>query len=62
MEYIIKLNEQQIELLKSILTQIEPEGQIYTPSVKPKKLTKKEQRIQYFNEYLARKAERKRKK
>lgn len=62
MEYTIKLNEQQIELLKSILAQIDPTVLIYTPSVKPKKLTKKEQSIRYFDEYLARKAERKRKK
>lgn len=61
MEYTIKLNEQQIELLKSILTQIEPVGLIYTPSVKPKKLTKTEQMLHDLREYRANKA-RKRKK
>ena len=56
MEYTIKLNEQQVELLKSILAQIEPMALIYTPSVKPKKLTKLEQTILSRNEYRARKA------
>jgi len=55
MEYTVKLNEQQIELLKSILAQIEPATSIYAPSVKPKKISKLEQTILDRNEYRARK-------
>lgn len=55
MEYTVKLNEQQVELLKSILAQIEPMDLIYTSSVKPKKLTKLEQTILDRNEYRAKK-------
>ena len=66
MEYTIKLNQQQVELLKSILAQIEPTTLIYVPSVKPKKLSKTEEIRQNMREYRARKealkAERERKK
>ncbi|MBA4320959.1 MAG: hypothetical protein C0412_21420 [Flavobacterium sp.] len=66
MEYTVKLNEQQVEVLKSILAQIEPMALIYTPSVKPKKLSKMEEMRQSMKEYRAHKsalkAERERKK
>jgi hypothetical protein len=59
MEYTIKLNEQQVELLKSILAQIEPMALINIPIVQPKKLTKLQQTILNRNEYRAMKAARK---
>ena len=60
MEYTIRLNEQQIELLKSILAQIEHTPLFVATSVKPKKLSKIEQTIQDRREYRANKAARKR--
>lgn len=61
MEYTVKLNEQQVELLKSILDQIEPIQLIVTPATKPKKLSKNEQIIQDRREHRANKAARKKK-
>jgi hypothetical protein len=61
MEYTVKLNEQQVELLKSILDQIESTPFIVAPSVKPKKLSKTEQVIQDRREHRANKAARKKK-
>lgn len=61
MEYIVKLNEQQVEVLKTILAQIEPIPLIVTPVSKPKKLSKTEQMIQNRREYRANKAARKKK-
>jgi len=60
MEYTIKLNEQQVELLKSIFIQIEPKTLIVAPAIKPKKLTKTEKTIQEIREYRANKQARKR--
>lgn len=60
MEYTVKLNKQQVELLKSILAQIEPIQLIVTPATKSKKLSKNEQIIQGRREYRANKAARKR--
>ena len=60
MEYTVKLNEQQVELLKSILTQIEPMQLIVTPETKLKKLSKMDQAIQDRREYRANKAAKKR--
>lgn len=61
MEYIVKLNEQQVEVLKTILAQIEPIPLIVTPVSKPKKLSKTEQMTQNRREYRANKAARKKK-
>lgn len=61
MEYIIKLNEQQVEVLKTIFEQIAPMSLIVTPVSKPKKLSKKEQTAQYISEWRAKKAARKKK-
>ncbi len=61
MEYTIKLNEKQVELLKSILSQIEPLQFVVPPSKKPKKLSKAEAARQYILEYRANKALRKKK-
>lgn len=55
MEYTVKLNEQQVELLKSILAQIEPMALIYTPSIMKKKVSKLEQTILNRNQYKANK-------
>lgn len=55
MEYTVKLNEQQVELLKSILAQIEPTALICLPSVKPKKLSRVEQMVLSRIEYRAKK-------
>ena len=56
MEYTIKLNEQQVELLKSIFTQIEPTTLIIpTPTVKTKKLSKTEKAILDIRAYRANK-------
>ena len=60
MEYTVKLNEQQVGLLKSILAQIEPTHYIVAPETKPKKLSKTEQCLQDRREYRANKAARKR--
>jgi len=60
MEYTIKLNEQQVELLKSIFVQIEPNQFIVMPELKPKKLSKTEQGLQDRRDYLAKRALRKR--
>ncbi|RTY65826.1 hypothetical protein [Flavobacterium sp. LB2P53] len=61
MEYTVKLNEQQVELLKSILAQIGPTPFIVAPAKKPKKLSEVEQTIQKMREYRANKASRKKK-
>lgn len=61
MEYTIKLNEKQVELLKSILAQIEPLQFVVPPSKKTKKLSKTEKSIQYLDDYLLNKALRKKK-
>lgn len=60
MEYTIKLNDQQVELLKSIFVQIEPTQFIVAPASKPTKLSKTEQIIQGRREYRANKAAKKR--
>lgn len=59
MEYIINLNEQQVEVLKTIFAQIAPMSLIVTPVSKPKKLSKTEQMTQDRREYRANKAARK---
>jgi hypothetical protein len=60
MKYTIDLNEQQVELLKSIFEQLGPKQLIVAPASKPKKLSKTEQVIQDRREYRANKAARKR--
>ena len=60
MEYTIKLNEQQVELLKSIFVQIDPIQLIVSPQSKPKKLSKIEQSVENMRERRANKAARKR--
>jgi hypothetical protein len=61
MKYTIDLNEQQIEVLKSILAQIEPMQFIVAPPTKPKKLSKIEQTMHDRREYRANKAAKKKK-
>jgi hypothetical protein len=61
MEYTIKLNEQQVELPKSIFEQLGPKQLIVAPPSKPKKLSKVEQAVQNMKERRANKAARKRK-
>ena len=60
MKYTIDLNDQQVEVLKSILAQIEPTRFIVAPTSKPKKLSKIDQTIQDRREYRANKANKKR--
>ncbi|MFV8268874.1 hypothetical protein ACNQGP_02925 [Flavobacterium sp. GT2N3] len=60
MKYTIDLNEQQVEVLKSILAQIGPTQFIVAPTSKPKKLSKTEQIIQDRREHRANKAAKKR--
>lgn len=60
MKYTIDLNEQQVELLKSIFEQLGPKQLIVTPASKPKKLSTTEQTIQKMREYRANKASKKR--
>lgn len=60
MKYTIDLNEQQVEILKSIFEQLEPRKLIVAPAPKVKKLSKTEQIIQNRREYRASKAARKR--
>ena len=62
MEYTITLNDQQVEVLKTILAQIEPMPLIFSPVIEPRKLSKTEQSQKHMREYRAMKAERKRKK
>lgn len=59
MEYTVKLNEHQVELLKSILDQIEPMQLIVAPATKPKKLSSTEQTLQKIRDYRANKARKK---
>lgn len=54
MEYIVNLNEQQVEILKSILSQIESTPLI--SSLKPKKLSKSEQAGKLMRDYKMHKA------
>lgn len=61
MEYTIKLNEQQVEVLKTIFAQITPMPAYFPLVPKSKKLSKIEQTMQNRLEYRAMKAERKRK-
>jgi hypothetical protein len=61
MEYTINLNEQQVELLKSILDKLGPKQLIVPTVAKPKKLSKMDQAIQDRREYRANKEARKRK-
>lgn len=56
MEYIITLNEQQVEVLKTIFSQIASIPLIITPVSKPKKLSKREQLQNHIIEYRAHKA------
>lgn len=60
MKYTTDLNEQQVEILKSIFEQLEPRQLIVAPAPKVKKLSKTEQIIQSRREYRASKAARKR--
>lgn len=60
MEYTIKLNEQQVEVLKAIFIQIEPNQFIVPKAKKPKKLSVVEQTLKNMQEYKANKALRKR--
>jgi hypothetical protein len=55
MEYTITLNEQQIEVLKTIFAQIAPMPLIVTPVSKTKKLSKTEQMTLDRREYRANK-------
>lgn len=59
MKYTIILDEQQAEVLKTILAQIELTVLFVTPPEKPKKLSKAEQGRQAFLDLQARKAARK---
>lgn len=59
MEYTVILNEQHVEVLKTIFDQISPTALIVTPVSKPKKLSKIEQASQNIREYRANKAARK---
>lgn len=61
MEYTVTLNEQHLELLKSIFAQIEPMALTVVPSKKPIKLSKSERMEQHMREYDAKRAARKRK-
>jgi len=60
MKYTIDLNEQQVEILKSIFEQFAPKQLIVASPSKPKKLSKIEQTIQDRREYRANKAAKKR--
>jgi len=60
MEYTINLNEQQVELLKSIFVQIEPKTLIVPPATKVKKLNKTDKAMQTIREYRANKEAKKR--
>lgn len=60
MEYVVTLNEHTLEVLKSIISQVENSQLIVTPAAKPKKLSKTEQAIQNMKELHARKPKRNR--
>lgn len=56
MEYIIKLNGDQVELLKSILNQIDSMSLQKITPIKPKKETKTELGLRKIREYRAKKS------
>lgn len=60
MNYTVTLNEQQVEILTSILSQIAPTAYVKLPSVPVKKLTKTEKAIKAMRELRENKASRKR--
>lgn len=59
MLYTIVLDEVQVQTLESILSQAKP-NIVLGPTVKPKKITKREQMLHDFREYRAKKAKKKR--
>ena len=58
MEYVVTINEHTLEVLKSIVSQIENSQIIATPVTKHKKLSKTEQAIKNMRELRARKTKR----
>lgn len=58
MEYVINLNDHQVEILKSILNQIEPMYLKNITPIKPKKETKTELGLRKIREYRAKKSRR----
>lgn len=59
MKHTIELNDQQLEILKTIFSQIAPTVSIVVPTSKPKKLSKIDQCRQDMAAYRANKAARK---
>jgi hypothetical protein len=61
MNYTVSLNEEQVEILKSIFSQIAPTQFVNLPTLPIIKLTKEEKAIKSMRELRATKAARKRK-
>jgi hypothetical protein len=61
MEYTIKLNDQQVELLRIIFSQIVPTEYVSLPTLPVRKLSKEEKAIKSMRELRANKAARKKK-
>lgn len=60
MDYVVILNEQTLQVLKSIVSQVENSKLIATPVPKTKKLSKEEEAIQNMKNRYAQKPKRNR--
>lgn len=60
MDYTVRLNDQQVELLRTIFSQIAPTEYVSLPTLPVRKLTKEEQAVKSMRELRANKAARKR--
>jgi hypothetical protein len=60
MDYTVRLNDQQVELLRTIFSQIAPTEYVSLPTPPVRKLNKEEKAIKSMRELRANKAARKR--
>jgi hypothetical protein len=60
MDYTVRLNDQQVELLRTIFSQIAPTEYVSLPTLPVRKLNKEEKAIKSMRELRANKAARKR--
>jgi hypothetical protein len=60
MDYTVRLNDQQVELLRTIFSQIAPTEYVSLPAPPVRKLNKEEKAIKSMRELRANKAARKR--
>jgi hypothetical protein len=60
MDYTVRLNDQQVELLRTIFSQIAPTEYVSLPTLPVRKLSKEEKAIKRMRELRANKTARKR--